>query len=288
MFNRANVSGVVLAFAAVLTGAPALAQIDLSGKWQPRLHEDFPERIPGPELGDYVGLPVNDSARMFADSWDPARLTLPEHQCRVHTAPYIHRGPLNMRVWEVRDPSTQILKEIKIYISTYEQVRTIYMDDRAVPSDLAPHTWMGFSKGRYDGDMLKVHTTHIKQNWVRRNGLPQSDAAELEEVFVRNGDMLTHISVVRDPAYLTEPLTKSENYVLNPRVEGQAAWTYPCIAVVEVPREQGDVPHYLPGQNSNFDELYRRWNISHEAFRGGAATMYPEWARTHQLAERVR
>lgn len=87
---------------------------------------------------------------------------------------------------------------------------------------------------------------------------------------------------------LTEPLTKSENYVLNPRVEGQAAWTYPCIAVVEVPREQGEVPHYLPGQNPNFEELYRRWNISHEAFRGGAETMYPEWARTHQLAERVR
>ena len=71
-------------------------------------------------------------------------------------------------------------------------------------------------------------------------------------------------------------------------VEGQAAWTYPCVAVVEVPREQGDVPHYLPGQNKNMEELYRRWNISHEAFRGGAATMYPEWIKTHQTAERTR
>ncbi len=288
MVNRARVSGLVLAFAAALACAPAFAQMDMTGKWQPRLHEDFPERIPGPELGDYSGLPVNDAARLFADSWDPARLTLPEHQCRVHTSPYIHRGPHNMRISEVRDPSTQILKEIRIYISTYEQTRIIYMDGRAHPNDLVPHTWMGFSTGKWDGDMLKVHTTHIKQNWIRRNGLPQSDAAEMEEVFVRNGDMLTHMWTVRDPDYLTEPLTKNENYMLNPRIEGQAAWTYPCVAVVEVPREQGDVPYYLPGQNPNFDELYHRWNINHEGFRGGAATMYPEWAKSHQVAERTR
>lgn len=288
MIISVRLAGVVLACATAATSAPALAQMDISGKWQPRIHEDFPERIPGPELGDYAGLPVNDSARLFADSWDSARLTLPEHQCRVHTSPYIHRGPLNMRVSEVRDPQTQILKEITIYISTYEQTRTIYMDGREHPNAFTPHTWMGFSTGRYDGDMLKVRTTHIKQNWVRRNGLPQSDRAELEEVFIRNGDMLTHMSVLRDPVYLTEPLVRSETYVQNPRIEGQAAWTYPCVAVVEVQRPQGEVPSYLPGQNPNFAELYQRWNISHEAFRGGAETMYPEYARTHQLAERTR
>src|SRR5688500_2396504 len=63
--------------------APASAQADLSGVWQPRYHEDLPERIPGPELRDYLGLPINDAARQFADSWDPSRITLPEEQCRV-------------------------------------------------------------------------------------------------------------------------------------------------------------------------------------------------------------
>jgi len=279
---------MLLAFAAVCTGAPAFAQMDLSGKWQPRLHEDFPERIPGPELGDYVGLPVNDSARLFADSWDPARLTLPEHQCRVHTAPYIHRGPLNLRIWEERHPSTQVLEKVMMYIRTYEQTRTIYMDGRPHPNDLVPHTWMGFSTGRWDGDALEVTTTHIKQNWHRRNGLPQSDRATMIERFQRHGDLMIHISIVQDPVYLTEPLTKSETYVMNPRVEGQAAWTYPCIPVVEVPRVQGDVPHYLPGQNQNLAELSRRWNINAEVFRGGAAQMYPEYLLTHQIPARTR
>jgi hypothetical protein len=39
------------------------------GEWSPRYHEDQPERIPGPELGDNTGLPVTEGARLAADSW---------------------------------------------------------------------------------------------------------------------------------------------------------------------------------------------------------------------------
>src|SRR5438105_29461 len=140
----------------VFTSRPAMAQADLSGVWQPRYSEDFPERIPGPELVDYLGLPINESARQFAESWDPSRITLPEEQCRVHVSPYIYRGPTNLRIWEERDPDTQELIAIKHHISTYDQTRTIYMDGRPHPSDIAPHTWKGFSTGRYLGDMLVV------------------------------------------------------------------------------------------------------------------------------------
>jgi hypothetical protein len=40
-----------------------------------------------------------------------------------HVSPY--RGPLQLRIWEERDPNTQVLIAIKNYISTYEQTRTI-------------------------------------------------------------------------------------------------------------------------------------------------------------------
>ena len=56
---------------------------------------------------DYLGLPINEAARQFADSWDPSRITLPEEQCRVHVSPYIYRGPTNLRIWEEKDPKTQ-------------------------------------------------------------------------------------------------------------------------------------------------------------------------------------
>jgi hypothetical protein len=102
---------VVLATAllAVFASSPAWAQADFSGVWQPRYQEDFLERIPGPELVDYVGLPINEAARRFAESWDPSRITLPEEQCRVHVSPYIYRGPTNLRIWEERHPVTQDL-----------------------------------------------------------------------------------------------------------------------------------------------------------------------------------
>src|SRR5215510_2954815 len=84
------------------------AQVVFTGEWTPlRNHEDTMERGPGPELGDYLGLPVNDAARLFADSWDASRLTLQEHQCRVHVAPYIFHGPLRLRIWEEKDTETQ-------------------------------------------------------------------------------------------------------------------------------------------------------------------------------------
>ena len=69
--------------AGAIVASPGL---DLSGNWAPVFHEDQPERIPGPELVNYLGLPITDGARMFALSWDSSRLTLPEHQCQVHVA----------------------------------------------------------------------------------------------------------------------------------------------------------------------------------------------------------
>ena len=58
-------------------------------------HEDQPERIPGPEIGDYLGLPITDAARLRGDIWDAEILTLPEHQCKPHPADYGPRGPFN-------------------------------------------------------------------------------------------------------------------------------------------------------------------------------------------------
>jgi hypothetical protein len=58
-----------------LLASTGFAQVDLTGEWGARYHEDQPERIPGPEIGDYLGLPINDAARLRADSWDASLLT---------------------------------------------------------------------------------------------------------------------------------------------------------------------------------------------------------------------
>ena len=58
----------ILALLTLATAAPAVAQIDFSGEWAPLYHEDAPERGPGPELSDYLEMPINDAARLRADS----------------------------------------------------------------------------------------------------------------------------------------------------------------------------------------------------------------------------
>jgi hypothetical protein len=260
---------------------PAFAQVDFTGVWQPLYQEDFVERLAGPELRDYAGLPVNDSARQFADSWDPSRITLPEEQCRVHVSPYIYRGPTNLRIWEDKHPKTQDLIAIRHYISTYEQTRTIWMDGRPHPSANAAHTWMGFSTGRYQGDMLVVETTHLKQGWLRRNGLPMSDRATMTEYFVRNGDLLTHTFVLIDPVYLAEPLVKSQDFQRSTRALPAGNWLWVCEAVVEIAgRPAGEVPAYLPGEHPFHDEFGERHNLPEAAVRGGPETMYPEFQET--------
>src|SRR5690349_17587154 len=260
----------------LLAGSSALAQSPLAGNWNSLRHEDEQDRGPGPDLGDYSGLAINSAARLFADSWDASRLTLQEHQCRVHVSPYIYHGPLNLRIWVEKDPQSQQVIAIKQYISTYEQTRTIWMDGRPHPSPNAAHTWMGFSTGKWEGNILTVYTTHIKQGWVRRDGLPESDQATLVEHFIRHGERMTHVSIITDPIYLTEPLVKTQDFTLNLQ-EGQN-WLYPCEYVEEVAgRPKGAVPNYLPGQNPFINEYADKYHIPVEAALGGAETMYPEY-----------
>jgi hypothetical protein len=135
---------------------------------------------------------------------------------------------------------------------------------------------MGFSTGRFEGDMLTVETTHIKQGWLRRNGLPESDQATLTEHFIRHDKYMTHVTVLKDPVYLTEPLIKSQTFVMADRDPGN--WLWPCEYVEEVVgRRKGEVPHFLPGGNPFLKEFTARFDIPEQAARGGAETMYPEY-----------
>ncbi len=249
----------------------------LTGEWNPVQHEDVIERGQGPDLGDYLGYPINDAARLRAESWDASRLTLQEHQCRVHISPYIYRGPMAVRIWEEKDPQTQQVIAIRNYISTYEQDRTIWMDGRPHPPDYAPHTWMGFSTGRWEGNMLTVYTTHIKMGWLKRNGLPESDQATMTEHFIRYGpSLMTHVTIINDPVYLTEPVIRTEEFQLN--LNGNINWLWPCEYVLEVSaRPKDEVPNYLPGENPFLKEFSVRWHTPEAAASGGAAGMYPEY-----------
>ena len=278
MFSPARaviIAAFLLAFV-TLSPIPAAAQIDFTGVWNGNTNaEDGPERAAGPSLVEFVGLPINDQARQWGLAYRSGRLSLPEHQCQVHVVHYIHRGPFAARIWEERDPVTHQLIAIHEAINTYEQKRTIWMDGRPHPSPNAPHTWMGFSTGRWEGNMLTVTTTHIKQGWYRRSNIPSSDEATTVEHWVRNGNVWTHISVTEDPNFLAEPLIKSEDLTLNPSPNFNPFW--PCEYIEEGELPRGLVPHYLPGENPWVAEYAASHNLPQEATLGGPEQMYPEY-----------
>ena len=266
-------SALCLALALASLVPAVHAQVGLVGYWDPIFDEDVDERIPGPPIGDFLGLPINAAARMRALTWDASLLSVPEHQCKPHPSTYGFRGVGNLRIWETYDPETEQVVALHTHIRWQEQERTIWMDGREHPPEYARHTWQGFSTGHWEGDALVVYTTHLKAGWIRRNGLAISDRATLTEKFFRYGDIMTHIMMVEDPVYLTEPLVKSNGFRLSDTL---AMEPYPCDPVVEVDHPPGYVPHYLPGQNPNATEFAEHYGLPLSLTLGGAETALPE------------
>jgi hypothetical protein len=188
---------------------------------------------------------------------------------------YISRGPSQVRIWKEVDPVTR-----QITAWHAEWLRSIdnpyYMDGRARPSELAAHTWGGFSTAEWEGEKLKITTTHLKEDYYRRNGVPSSDRATLTQYWIRRGDYLTWITIAYDPVYLSEPMIRSSEYRFTPN---QQIPPYPCTVVEEIDRPVGVIPHYMPGQNPFLGEWGKKYDLPIEASRGGVETMYPELAR---------
>jgi len=272
-----SITGRLAALAFLLfapLGRPVLAQIDPSGMWAVTFDEDRTERLAGAEIGDYLGLPINDAARLRVDSWDAAIVELPENQCRQHGSDYGWRGPSNLHIWQEVDRATQKVIAYHTQLSAYGAEQTIWMDGRPHPPDYAAHTYAGFSTGAWDGDTLVVTTTHLKENWLGLNGVPRSDLATASTHIMRHENILTVAVIIYDPVYLTEPLIRTIDFTAAPQAQ-MAPW--PCEPVDEVDRPEGVVPHHLPGTNKFLTEFAARYGVPFEATRGGAETMYPEY-----------
>ncbi|PCJ41532.1 MAG: hypothetical protein COA71_08220 [SAR86 cluster bacterium] len=273
--SRPYLPHLLLFFLSACYVTTASAQTNLGGVWLADYTEDRGDRIPGPALGDYGGLPLNDANRLRAQSWSASLLGLPEYQCRVHPSDYAHSfNNINLR--EERDPRTLELIAIHLEHFTWQTRRVIWMDGREHPPEYAAHTSMGFSTGEWLGHKLKVTTTHLKEGWLRRNGVARSDQASVTEYFIRHGNLLVWTVIVDDPVYLEEPIIRNRNYNYSTEVQ---ILTYPCESVIEIVHEPGYIPHYLPGNTPYLFEFADSYNIPHQATLGGAATMYPEYRK---------
>ena len=267
---------LLLALSAV--SFPGFAEMDLAGNWVAKQHQDWEERGPGPEAVDYLGLPINAEARTKALLYQPSMIAMPERQCLYYTPAYVVLGPQGFKMWSDSDPVSGKIVAWHISAAIDRAVITIWMDGRPHPPNYAPHTLSGFTTGEWEGDVLVYHTTHMKTGYIRRNGVPSSDQAEVTGHILRHGDTLTITQFWNDPVYLTEPFVISRVWVLDPHTEITTV-TRPCTPEIEVLRPEGTVPHFLPGKNPFVNEMTRMYNVPEEAVMGGAETAYPEYRK---------
>ena len=258
-----------------LSSRPALAQVDITGLWRP-----LPRNQDGSGMiGDAAGVPISAASRWRADSWTPEDFDVAEWVCRPHAWDYSLEGPLSaMRFWPEVDQATQQVVAYHGHINQQEQETTIWMDGRPHPPENALHTWSGFSTGEWEGDVLVQTTTHLKEAYIRRSGLMQSDRATVRTRWRRIGDYLQATSILYDPVYLAEPYIRSTMMWVNDPALVMAP--YPCEEATETAVPRGTVPHFLPGQSplpGLNPKITDRFGTPFEARLGGPETMYPEF-----------
>jgi hypothetical protein len=275
--QRAKSVAFVSAVIAVLGGTPAFAQVDLAGQWLTHNNEDQPHRAPGPELGDYLGFPINADLRLKAETWAATALSEPERQAQPHPAQYSMRGPgPNLTITSVFDTDSGALIGYHLVGFYGGANRTIWLDGRPHPSEFAEHLWGGFSTGEWNGDELIVTTTHMKMGVISRNGVASSPYGTMTEHFFRHGFLLVVISFVDDPIYLEEPLVRSMTWDWSPRPPPAAGGTGAFEPVEELgDAARGYVPHYP--MDAHQTEFGIANHIPFEATQGGKETMYPEY-----------
>jgi len=267
--------------AGLATASPAAAQVDLAGEWGALngVSEDQPHRVPGADLGDYTGLPINDAARLKARSWDASILSQPERQAQPHPVTYAYRGGggPNLRIEKVVDEATGALIAYKFTGYFGRADRIIWMDGRPHPSEYAEHKWNGFSTGEWVGGSLKVVTTHMKQGVIQRNGVPSSPYARMTEFWTRHGNHLGLFTWVDDPMFLEEPMVRTTDWLWSPAQN--VGVPQPFDTVDELgDRPLGWVPSYPMG--TLHEDFARKNNLPFEATIGGSRTLLPEFMKT--------
>jgi hypothetical protein len=194
----------------------ASAPIDLTGYWVSVVTEDWRYRMVTPAPGDYQGVPITAAAQKIADSWDPAKEKVSPDQCKSYGAPAILRVPERLHITWTDDNT------MRLETDAGKQMRDFHFGNWKAPA--GPATLQGDSTAAWErggrgatGGSMKVDTTHLKAGFLRKNGIPYSENAQLTEYYdlvkERNGDQLLVVTiVVVDPTYLREAFVISSHF----------------------------------------------------------------------------
>ncbi len=159
------------------TPRTASGTVDLSGIWQTDVKYNFNL---GADLkpGDIVMLPWAQA--LFAERQGQQR--------QGRSGRLLHAAGIPARVNGVPFPQKifHTATSIVILYETRTTFRQIFLDsNHTLTSDPQP-TWMGYSRGRWDGDTLIVETTGFNdKTWLDDAGHPHSEQMKVTETLRR-------------------------------------------------------------------------------------------------------
>jgi len=241
MTKDLNVSTILLALGCYRRG---IGPDHLSGDWQQQLSRRSGRSASRSGAGRYLGLHDYRWGAVFRRELGPWAAALRNISGVLYSSLYLSRVRTGA-FWEEKDRRRRPSSRLRT-TSAPTNRRAPYDGQSTSITEFTPrHTWLGFSTGKWDGDHFTVYTTHIKQGWVRRNGLTGERQGTLVEHFHSHGDHLTHVSIVTDPCISTEPLLQVPGF--HPESALEWTWLWPCEYVVEAPRRKGAFQTYLPG-----------------------------------------
>jgi hypothetical protein len=196
---------------------------DLSGIWQPAADATDPaggvEGITGPR---YLINILRDSPDVVMQP-EAAAVFKQRQANKLRDNPMIKCLPGGLPRMNTYTHPYKIVQIPGLIVVLYESqtmFRQIFMDGRALPVDPEP-AWMGYSVGRWDGDVLVVESSGFNgKTWPDGLGHPLSDAMTLTERFRRRdfGHMDVEV-IINDPKSYTRPVRYVQPQVLQPDTE---------------------------------------------------------------------
>jgi hypothetical protein len=196
--------------------ARAAAPRDFTGYWVSVVTEHWHLRMMVPPKGEYSMLPLTAEARRVADAWDLDKDRAQPDQCMSYGPPNLMRVPGRLHLHWADDNTLQLDTD------SGTQTRMFRFGDAAEGSTGAG-SWQGVSAAAWETagarargappaltGQLRVRTTQMRPGYLRKNGVPYSENAVVDEYFETftepNGDRwLIVTSIVADPRYLTQP-----------------------------------------------------------------------------------
>ena len=123
-------------------------------------------------------------------------------------------------LWAGTVSNMQILEEadgvMEIHYEHGGAERSIHID--GTPPAGEPHTRLGYSVGRWEGDTLVIETTHLESGVVFTNrGYPLSAQTRITERYTRDAENDLHMALtVEDPVNYTESFELGREWIWSP------------------------------------------------------------------------